>query len=344
MKAVQLVEIGRPLKLRDVPVPVVGEERVLVRIKATGICHSDVHYRAGVSPVRSLPRTLGHEIAGIIEKTGARVTGVKAGDRVCLYYLVTCGQCDFCRTAKEQFCKGATMLGKDRDGGYAEFIAVPARNAIPLPDEIPFEQGAVLMCSSATVFHALHKARLLPGETVAIFGAGGLGTSAIQLAKASGALAVYAVDIHPQKLSLAAEYGAIPVDASGEDPVAALQRVTEGKGVDVALELTGLPEASQQAVRSLGVFGRAVLVGIGERPFSVDAYREVLGKEAQIIGSSDHLLQELPVLAEFVRQGRLDLSRVVTRTVPLEEAAINDTLNALDKFGGAIRTVIMPSS
>jgi len=338
MKAVRLIEIGQPLQLREIPVPAVGEEEVLVRIKAAGICHSDVHYRTGVSSVGPLPHTLGHEIAGVVEEIGGSVTSVKAGDRVCLHYLITCGNCDYCRTAKEQFCQAATMLGKDRDGGYTEFIVVPARNAFPLPDEIPFEHGAVLMCSSATVFHALHKAALKPGERVAVFGAGGLGMSAIQLAKAFGAVTVYAVDINSQKLSLAAEYGAIPVDASSVDPVAKLHRSTGGKGVDVALELVGLPQVSRQAVQSLGVFGRAVLVGITDQLFSVDSYREVLGKEAQIIGSSDHLLQELPVLIEFVRQGTLDLSRVVTQSVPLEASAINNTLNALEEFGGAVRS------
>jgi len=343
MKAVRLIEIGKPLQMQEVPLPAVGERDVLVRIKAAGICHSDVHYRAGTSSVGPLPHTLGHEIAGVVEKIDESVTSVKVGSRVCLHYLITCGNCDYCRTGREQFCKDATMLGKDCDGGYAEHIVVPARNAVSLPDEIPFEHGAVLMCSSATVFHALHKAGLKPGETVAVFGAGGLGMSAIQLAKAFGALEVYAVDINEQRLSLAEEYGAIPIDAMKSDPVAGLHRSTGGKGVDVTLELVGLPQVMRQAVQSLAPFGRAVLVGITDQLFSVDSYREILGKEVQIIGSSDHLLQELPVLIEFVRQGTLDLSRVVTRTVPLAARAINDALNTLEEFAEGVRTVITPS-
>jgi len=343
MKAVRLIKIGQPLQLREIPVPAVGEEEVLVRITAAGICHSDVHYRAGTSSVGPLPHTLGHEIAGVVEEIGESVTSVAAGDRACLHYLITCGNCDYCRTGKEQFCEDATMLGKDCDGGYAEYIVVPARNAVPLPDEIPFEHGAVLMCSSATVFHALHKAGWKPGETVAVFGAGGLGMSAIQLANACGALEVYAVDINEQRLSLAEEYGAIPIDAQRCDPVARLHRSTGGKGVDVTLELVGLPQVIRQAVQSLAPFGRAVLVGITDQLFSVDSYREILGKEVQIIGSSDHLLQELPILIEFVRQGTLDLSRVVTETVPLEPSVINDALDTLEEFAEGVRTVIKPS-
>ncbi|MFN2164640.1 MAG: alcohol dehydrogenase catalytic domain-containing protein, partial [Anaerolineae bacterium] len=213
MKAVRIVEIGEPLEMQDIPVPPVGAGEVLVRIKAAGICHSDVHYRAGASPVGPLPLTPGHEVAGIVEKVGAGVSTLRAGDRVCLHYLLTCGQCHHCRSGHEQFCPEGQMIGKNCDGGYAEYIVVPARNAVHLAEGIPFEQGAVLMCSSATSFHALRKGQLQAGETVAIFGAGGLGMSAIQLAQALGALEVYAVDINPEKLQQAQSYGAHPVDA-----------------------------------------------------------------------------------------------------------------------------------
>ena len=342
MQAVQLVEIGKPLEMRAVPIPQVGARDILVRVKAAGICHSDVHYRAGTSPVGALPQTLGHEIAGIVQEVGAQVSAVSVGDRVCLHYLVTCGECGFCRTGNEQFCSQGEMLGKDRDGGYAEYIVVPARNAVRLPDEVSFEAGAVLMCSSSTSFHALRKARLQAGETVALFGAGGLGISAVQLARAFGALHVYAVDINQEKLNLARDCGAIPVNAALADPVAEIIRLTGGRGVDVALELIGLPETMEQALRSLGVLGRAVIVGIAAEPFKIDSYRELLAKEAEVIGCSDHLLWELPLLVEFVVQGTLDLSNVVMRTVPLQAGAINAAMDQLHLFGGEVRTVITP--
>ena len=332
MKAVRLVEIGKPLQEQEVPIPAVAEHDVLVRVKAAGICHSDVHYRAGKSAVGALPQTLGHEVAGIIEKIGAGVANNRVGERVCLHYLLTCGDCDYCRQGREQFCVNGTMIGKHRDGGYAEYITVPARNAVPLPDAVSFEQGAVLMCSTSTSFHALRKARLRAGETVAVFGAGGLGMSAIQLAYAMGASAVFAIDISPQKLATAETYGAIPVDASVCDPVELLHKQTGGKGVDVSLEVIGLPETMQQAVRCLAVFGRAALAGIAESPFEVDSYQELLGKEAQIIGCSDHLLEELPILLEFLRQGRVDLSQVVTESVSLDAGSINSVLDSLEHF------------
>jgi D-arabinose 1-dehydrogenase-like Zn-dependent alcohol dehydrogenase len=342
MRAVRLVEIGRPLQQMEIPVPSIGDDEVLIRIKAAGICHSDVHYWAGISPVGTLPQTLGHEIAGVVEEVGPNVTTHTIGQRVCLHYLVTCGDCAYCRSSSEQFCEEGLMLGKDIAGGYAEYVAVPGRNAVPLHEDLPFVHGAVLMCSSATVFHALRKARLCAGETVAVFGVGGLGMSAVQLARLFGAVDVYAVDIQEEKLASAATYSAIPIDASTTDPIRELRDRTGERGVDVALALVGLPGPMRQAVQSLAPYGRAVLVGLTDQLLCVDTYREVLGREAEIIGCSDHLLEELPLLVELAQQGRLDLSHVVTETIPLEADAVNGVIHRLHRFGSGIRAVIAP--
>lgn len=341
MKAVRMIEPGKPLQMQEIPVPTVGERDVLVRVRAAGICHSDAHYRAGRSPVRPLPLTLGHEVAGVIEQVGKQVTSVKLGSRVCLHYNITCGDCYYCRTGNEQFCGKCLMLGHHTNGGYAEYITVPERNTVRLPDEIPFEQGATLMCASATSFHALRKSRLRVGETAAIFGVGGLGMSAIQLAKVFGALEVFAVDINEEKLRLAARCGSVPVNARKVDPVAEIRRLTKGKGVDVALELIGLPQTMRQAVQCLGVLGRTVIAGLSDKPLEIDTYRELLGNEVEIIGSNDHLLQELPLLVEMARRKVLDTSRVVTRTIPLNAEAINQALDMLEQFAGDVRTVIV---
>jgi 2-desacetyl-2-hydroxyethyl bacteriochlorophyllide A dehydrogenase len=315
---------------------------VLIRVKGAGICHSDAHYRAGVSPVKRLPITLGHEVAGVVEETGANVEGFTAGDRVCVHYLVTCGQCSFCKAGTEQFCTAAQMIGKHRDGGYAEFIVVPERSVFRLPDEIPFEQGAILMCSSATSLHALNKARLRPGETVAIFGVGGLGVSALQLARHLGATGVFAVDVNPRKLELAERFGAIPVNASAGNPVEQIQELTRGRGVDVALELVGLSLTMRQAVQSLAILGRVALVGLTQETFEVASYSELLNKEAEIIGVSDHLASEIPLLLDLARTGKLDLSHGIIRTVPLDTDTVNGVLDRLETFGDDVRVVICP--
>jgi D-arabinose 1-dehydrogenase-like Zn-dependent alcohol dehydrogenase len=342
MKAVRLVEVGKLLEMQNIPIPSFGERDVLVRVRAAGICHSDAHYRSGRAPVRPLPMTLGHEVAGVIEKIGTQVRRATVGQRVCLHYNITCGDCYHCSTGNDQFCSSCLMLGHYTNGGYAEYIAVPERNIIPLPDEIPFEQGATLMCASATSYHALRKSRLRAGETVAVFGVGGLGMSAIQLARAFGALEVFAVDINDEKLKMASAYGAVPVNAGAVDPVAEIRRLTNARGVDVALELIGLPKTMRQAVQCAGVMGRAVIAGLSDKPLEIDTYRELLGNEVEIIGSNDHLLQELPLLVDMARRKVLDTSRVVTRTIPLDADAINQTLDALDRFSGGVRTVIVP--
>jgi propanol-preferring alcohol dehydrogenase len=342
MKAVRLIRPGQPLELQDVPVPAPGPNDALVRVKAAGICHSDAHYRAGKSRVEPLPLTLGHEVAGVVEEVGSGVTDFKRGDRVCLHYLATCGNCAYCEQGNEQFCGSGKMIGKYRDGGYAEFILMPTRSLFHLPNEISFEHGAILMCSSATSMHALKKARLNPGETVAVFGAGGLGLSAIQLSRAFGARKVFAVDINSAKLALAAKFGAVAIDAAKVDPVKELKRLTNGRGVDVALELIGLPGTMRQTVQSLAIKGRAALVGITEKTFEIAPYEEVLNKEAEIIGVSDHLASELPLLIELARSGKLNLAKIVTRTISLDADAINDTLNGLENFGDDGRVVINP--
>jgi propanol-preferring alcohol dehydrogenase len=340
MKAVRLIKSGSLLEAQEIAIPRVGASDVLIRVSAAGICHSDAHYRAGVPPVEPLPLTLGHEVAGLVEKTGADVECFTFGDRVCVHYLVTCGRCIFCKTGTEQFCPTAQMIGKHRDGGYAEFIVVPERSVFRLPDEIPFEQGAILMCSSATSLHALNKARLRSGETVAIFGVGGLGISALQLARYFGAAEVFAVDINPRKLEIAERFGAIPVDASTGNPVEKIQELTGGRGVDVALELVGLPATMRQAVQSLAILGRAALVGLMQETFEVAPYTELLNKETEIIGVSDHLASEIPLLLDLVRTGKLDLSHGIIRTIPLEAGAVNGVLDRLEEFGDDLRMVI----
>ncbi|MCC7117715.1 MAG: zinc-binding dehydrogenase [Anaerolineales bacterium] len=342
MKAVRFIAPQQPLEMQNIPVPEIGERDVLVKVKAAGICHSDAHYRAGVSPVRPVPLTLGHEVAGVVEKIGSQVTNVKVGERVCLHYNLTCGDCYPCSTGNDQFCEKALMLGHYTNGGYAEYIAVPARNAIHLPDEIPFEQGATLMCASATAFHALKKSRLKVGERVAIFGVGGLGQSAVQLAKAFGALEVYAVDINEDKLKLAQEYGAIPVNGKNVDAVTELKKLTNNKGVDVAIEMIGLKQTMKQALQSVGALGRVVIVGLSSQPLELNTYTELLGNEVELIGSNDHHLQELPLLVEMARRKILDTSKVVSKTIPLDAEEINAVLDTLEKFGSDVRTVIVP--
>jgi propanol-preferring alcohol dehydrogenase len=314
MKAVRLMSVDQPLVLEEVPRPKADSGEVLVEVQAAGICHSDAHYRKGTTPAGPLPLTPGHEVAGVVAEAGPGVKNLSVGERVCLHYLVVCGECTHCRTGHEQFCSRGAMLGKHRDGGYAEYIVVPEWNAVPLPENIPFDQGAVMMCSSATALHALRKARLKAGETVAVYGAGGLG----------------------------AGFGAVPIDAGAQDPVEAIREATSGRGVDVTVEMIGSPGTMRQAVQSLAPLGRAAIAGLTDRLLELDSYGELIGGEAEVIGVSDHLRSELPNLIGLVERGRLNLGSVITGAVPLEAEAINDVLDGLEAGTVTGRVVIRP--
>jgi D-arabinose 1-dehydrogenase-like Zn-dependent alcohol dehydrogenase len=344
MRAARLVQVGKPLEDAEIPIPEIDPDEVLIRVAAAGICHSDAHYRAGISEFDRLPLTLGHEVAGTVEKIGKAVTNVATDDRVCVHYLVHCGSCEFCVRGLEQFCRKGQMIGKHRDGGYAEFIKVPARNAFAMPDEISLEAGAIMMCSSATALHALNKARLKTGESVAIFGFGGLGFSALQLARALGCGDVYGVEINPAKLASIKQFGAVAIDAKTGDPVEQIRKATGGKGVDVSLELIGSAKTMQEAVQCLGRLGRAALVGLTAKSMSIFPYTELINKEVEIIGVSDHLATELPTLIEFAREGKLRFPPEVLRVVDLDAGQINAALDSLQHSIDHVRTVIVPKA
>lgn len=338
MRSVRLIASNTPLQAASAPDPEAEPGEVVVRIEAAGICHSDAHYRAGSPQTRILPITLGHEIAGVIETTGTGVDPDRVGERVGVHYVVSDGTCQGCLRFGEQFCENYQMFGLTCDGGYAERIAVPAANAVPVPPGISFEHAAVMMCSSATALHALRKGRLNGGERVAVFGVGGLGMSAVQLALALGAAHVYGIDIDPSRLDIAAGFGATPLLAI-DDPASVIQAAG---GVDVALALVDRAEVFTTAMASLGKRGRLVAVGIGQDPLPLVPYRHLIQGEHELIGSNDHVLSEIHELFDLASKGLLSLDAVITDVIPLEATAINAALDRLDRFGPGIRTVIHP--
>jgi D-arabinose 1-dehydrogenase-like Zn-dependent alcohol dehydrogenase len=340
MRAVRLSQVGKPLEEADVAFPEIGPSDVLIRVAACGICHSDEHYRAGISRIERLPVTLGHEIAGWIEKVGIDVKHVTPGDRVCVHYLAHCGSCEFCVRGFEQSCRTGEMIGKHRDGGYAEFIKVPGRNAFVLPGDVSLGVGAIMMCSSATALHALNKARVKPAESIAIFGFGGLGFSALQLAQAFDCGQIFVVEINAAKLASVEKLGAIAIDARKENPVEQIADATGGKGVDVSLELIGSAKTMRQAIQCVGRLGRAALVGLTAEPMSIFPYTELINKEVEIIGVSDHLAAEIPTLIAFAQSGKLHFPPDALRFVGLNEKQINASLDAFRNSIDHVRTVI----
>ena len=339
MQTIRLLEQGQPLEPVDLPDPSPGEGEIVVTVQRAGICHTDAHYRAGAGKV-TLPVTLGHEVAGVVSAVGANVSDVREGDRVALHYLVTCGTCERCQRHGEQFCATGAMIGKERDGGYAQRIVIPAANAIPIPDGVSTDAAAIMMCSTATAYHALRLANLQKGESVAVLGFGGLGVSAAQLARALGASEVFAVDVVPEKLELASRFGATPLDVRETPAHRAILAATDGRGVDVALEFTGNANVAHSGLRSLAPGGRLMIVAINLRSLQFDPFSDLLVRERRIIGCSDHKRAELIELMELAQRGAIDLTSAITRTVPLQADAINGVLDELEKGSTHLRTVI----
>jgi len=345
MKAARLHGVGSALRLDRVPVPTVGLNDILLEVRASGICHSDLNYRNGVAPVSRLPITLGHEIAGIVAGKGRRVKGFRLGDRVFVHYVLSCGRCPYCRTNRENHCKSYRMIGKDVDGGFSEYFTVPASSAIKLPAPIPFEQGAIMGCAVPTAYHALRRGRVQANDTVLVIGVGGLGMHAVQLAKKIfHARRVIAIDQYVWKLKRARDFGADDtVNVATQDPVKAVGRMTNGMLADAVLNFVGSEKTNQLGIDCVGKQGRLVLVGIGAKSMRVSPYRTIIGKEMEIIGVDDHLKTEVLELVRLVKTGKLDLSRSVTHRIPLEE--INDGFRILeDESEKPIRVVVSKGS
>lgn len=342
MKAARLHRLKEKLSIDLVEVPPVRTGEVLVDVKAAGICHSDIHFRDGVSSVRKMPMILGHEIAGVIAEVGDQAAGIKEGDRVNVHYVISCGDCFFCRTGRENLCEKYQMIGKDVDGGMAEYIAVPARNVLRLPDAIPFEQGAIMSCAVSTAYHALKRGRVSSGDIVVICGIGGLGIHAVQLAaKIFGAGAVIAVDVLDEKLALAKRLGADHVvNFAREDPWKKIGEITSGRFADVVLDFVGFRKTIQKGIDCVGKGGRMVLAGIGLEDICVSFYKTIIGKEMELIGVNDHLKSELAQLIELVDSGKIDLSSTVTHRVQLED--VNYGMEILEKkIGNPVRVVVV---
>jgi 2-desacetyl-2-hydroxyethyl bacteriochlorophyllide A dehydrogenase len=343
MKAARFRQVNKPLSLEDIPAPSPGPGQVLIRVRACGICGSDIHIvYEGVTPTAFTPITLGHEPAGEVAEVGPEVEGFKPGDRVAVCPFIVCGQCRNCREGRHQICLKRICIGIQANGALAEYLLVPAANLVPLPPQVPFEQGAIITDAVATPWHALTvTGRLKAGETVAVFGCGGLGIHGVKLARLAGAALVVAVDVHGPALERALAAGAdAVVNAAKEDAVQAIKDLSHG-GVDLSLELVGLNASIAQAVDSLRVGGRAVVAGLGPEPITVSPPVQFVRQEAALLGSYGFTVSETAELVGLVATGRLNLADSVSLTLPLTE--VNQGLDRLHKkIGDPVRIVIIP--
>jgi alcohol dehydrogenase, propanol-preferring len=312
-------ERAEEVRIDEVPVPLPGAGQVLLRIRACGVCASDLHVVTGVTPHGPrLPQTLGHEPAGEIAAVGDGVDGWMVGDRVAALAATPCGRCGYCVAGRENLCVRVEVAGVDVDGTQAGFALADARYVVPIPAELPFEQAAIVTDAVATPYHALKRGGVGEGSTVAIFGLGGLGMHAVLLAKLAGA-EVIGVDVDEVNLSRALEWGADDVvDARDGRPARRVRELSEG-GVDRSFEFVGLADTLDQAVKSLRPGGRATIVGLGPAPLTTVPIARFVAQETELVGSFGSTPQDLGELFDLVEQGRLDLSRSVTDVLTLDE-------------------------
>ncbi|PRY50142.1 2-desacetyl-2-hydroxyethyl bacteriochlorophyllide A dehydrogenase [Geodermatophilus tzadiensis] len=341
MRAARFEQVGRPLELREVPVPRPGPGEVLVRVAATGLCGSDVHIAVeGVTPT-ALPITLGHEIAGTVAKVGEGVAGWAPGARVCVFPVLSDGTCRTCLQGRSEICLDRRIVGIHIDGGLAEYVVVPAVTLAAVPDAIPLEQAAICTDAVVTPFHALADvARLAPGESVAVLGVGGLGLHAVQVARLVGASPVVAVDTRPAQLERALRAGAdVAVDATRESVVDAVLAATGGNGIDVAAEFVGAQVTIAQAVEALCVGGRAVVAGLGADPITVLPPTSFVRRQLQLLGSYGGTRTTLRRVLDLVGTGRLDLGGSITHRFALDDA--DEALRTLHLRSGDPQRVVV---
>ena len=353
MKAALLREAKTPLVIEDVEIEDPGPGQLLVKTAASGVCHSDLHFIDGLWPA-PVPCILGHEAAGVVEQIGPGVTYVEPGDHVVLLFTPFCGSCRNCNTGRPNLCSEgrSTVPTLHIDGkiippfmsmsSFAEYMVVSEGGIVKIRKDIGLDKAALVGCGVMTgVGAAINTAKVEPGSACAVIGTGGVGLNVIQGCVLAGAERIIAIDIHPNKLEMAREFGATHfIDASKEDAVAKVQELTGG-GADYAFEAIGLPDAITQAFNMIRAGGEAIIVGMA--PLGSEATISAVGflGEKVLRGclyGSTRPRYDMPRLIDLYIAGKLKLDELVSRTYPLE--GINDAFAAM-KNGEVARSVII---
>ena len=336
MKAAVVHSFDEPLRIEQVRKPTAGQGEIVVRIEASGLCHTDIHAAHGDWPVKpSPPFVPGHEGVGIVESLGTGVSEVAVGDRVAIPWLgYACGTCDYCVSGWETLCHDQRNTGYSVDGGFAEFVKASSRYVVKVPAGIEPAEAAPLTCAGVTTYKAVKLSGARPSDLVAVFGIGGLGHLALQYARIAGARVV-AVDVHEDKLELARELGAeFAVNAATADPVAEIQRLG---GADAAIATAVEPKPFEQAYRSLRRGGTLVFVGLpAENHIELPIFETVLNG-ITVVGSIVGTRLDLREVFELHAAG---MTRVVFEERPLEQ--VNEAIEEVERGDVKARIVLRP--
>jgi D-arabinose 1-dehydrogenase-like Zn-dependent alcohol dehydrogenase len=347
MRAVVFERYGEAAEVREVADPEPAERGVVVRVEATGLCRSDWHGWQGHDPDIALPHVPGHELAGVVEAVGARVTGWRPGDRVTVPFICACGTCPSCAAGDHQVCERQTQPGFTHWGSFAQYVALDHAdvNLVALPGELTFATAASLGCRFATAYRAVvQQGRVAAGEWVAVHGCGGVGLSAVMIAAASGARVV-AVDVSARALELARTFGAAQcLDATAVPDTADAVRELTGGGAHLSLDALGSPGTCAASVNGLRRRGRHVQVGLLPSPAGTTPVpmARVIALELELLGSHGMAAHSYPPMLELVRGGVLRPDLLVTSTIGLDD--VPAALAAMGTAPGAGATVIEPWS
>jgi len=327
MKAVRYYAPNIPLKIEEVPIKKKKKNEVLIKVRAAGLCHTDLHFIDGtLAPWKgSLPLTLGHEVAGDIVKTGKDIKNFKEGDKVIVSNIISCGNCYYCQIGHENLCSNLDQIGFTVDGGYAEYVKTIESTLIKLPNNISYEVGSVLTCAAASCYHALVGiARAKTGQTVLINGFGGLGSNALQIAQALG-LQVIVVDISKEKLKVASEMGAkATINANIGNIPEEVKKATNGEGVDIALEFVGRSKTIENAFKSLRKQGSLVFIGYTKDCFTLSPL-ELIISQLSVKGSVAYTKEDLINVVKLAEEQKI--KPIISKTFN-----IHDTNNALQEI------------
>lgn len=343
MRAERFYADTKTVALEDVPIPEPGPGEVLVRVAFCGICHSDLSLINGTFPAQRPVVTQGHEASGTIAKLGPDVTGWSEGDRVVLAAGRPCLECPNCRRGEMSNCLRIQLMAFAYDGAWAEYTVALAAGLTRVPDNVPLEQAAILADAVSTPFGAVVRTgKVTVGESVGVWGVGGIGTHIVQLARLVGAAPVIAIDINPVVRDRALELGADHAfDSRDPDLRAKLAEVTGGRLLDVAFDAVGLKVTFEQALDCLTVGGRLVGVGMSDQSPTVGPTSMFGLTQRQVLGHLGYQNVDIETLARLVSLGRLDLSRSISRIIPL--ADIRDGIDALEHAdGNPIRILVQP--
>jgi threonine 3-dehydrogenase len=330
---------ARPgFELRDVPRPTMRDDEVLIRVRRAGVCGTDVHIYAWDAWAQGRchpPFIVGHEFAGDVVEVGRLVTDVREGDRVTAEGHIVCGRCHLCRTGNAHVCPNTRIIGVDRDGCFADFIAMPATNVWHLDDSVTYEVGGI-HDPMGNAFHTALTNTEIPGATVLVTGCGPIGLFAVGICRAAGASRIIASDVIETRLALARTMGAH--DAVTPDRAAAAVRAATGSlGVDVVLEMSGVPAAIHQAFELVRVGGRVQMLGIPARPMELDFATEIIFKGITVYGVVGRRMYETWIqMSRFLCSGQFDPTPVITHRFPLER--YDDAIDAI-RSGSAGKVV-----